>query len=552
MVRAVDELQRGRDSYGASSWTEAFEAFSRADRAAPLAREDLEMLARAAYMLGLDDEYRAGLERAHQTYLTAGDVPRAVRCAFWIGHNLLFRGERAQATGWFGRAQRLLQREEEDCVEHGYLLIPVWLEQMASGDYDAGYATAAEAAAIGERFGDPDLLWLAVDDQCRALVKQGRIEEGLRLVDEVMVAATAGELSPIVTGIVYCNTIGFCQSAFELRHAREWTQALTSWCERQPEMVAHNGLCLVHRAEIMQLQGAWADALEEARRAAQRFTQGVLNELACGKALYRQAEVHRLRGEPAAAEEAYREASRCGCEPQPGLALLRLAQGNADAAAAAMSRVVGEATEQLDRALLLPAYVQIMLAVADVEEARGACLELEQIADRQGSDVLYAMAAQARGEVALADGDAWAALVALRRAGQTWQELEAPYDAARVRVLIGRSCRALGDEETAVLELEAALGVFAQLGAAPDVARTQSLLDGGTSADAHGLTTRELQVLLLVAAGKSNKSIAAELVLSNRTVERHVRNIFTKLGVSSRTAAAAYAYDHRLVRAING
>jgi tetratricopeptide (TPR) repeat protein len=202
-------------------------------------------------------------------------------------------------------------------------------------------------------------------------------------------------------------------------------------------MVAHTGLCLVHRAEIKQLEGAWEAALEEARRAGARFGQGVLNQLACGKALYRQGEIHRLRGERATAEDAYREASRCGFEPQPGLALLRLAQGNGAAAAAAMRRVLGETSKPLKRAALLPAHVEVMLAAGDLEEARSACRELEEISERQGSDVLRAMAAQARGAVALAAGDARAGLVALRQAGHAWQELDAPYEAARVRVLVG-------------------------------------------------------------------------------------------------------------------
>jgi DNA-binding NarL/FixJ family response regulator len=547
MLDAIEELERGRDSYAGRAWLDAFESLSSADQAASLGPEDLELLGRSAYMLGRDDDYVGALERAHHLYLDADDAPRAARCAFWIGHNLLFRGKRAGATGWFGRAQRLLEREGQDCVERGYLLIPVYLEQMAGGDYEAGYATAAAAAAIGERFGDADLVWLAVDDQGRALVKQGRVEEGLRLVDEVMVAVTAGELSPIVTGIVYCNTIAFCQSVYELRHAREWTEALTRWCERQPEMVAHNGLCLVHRAEIMQLHGAWGDALEEARRAAERFRQGVLNQLACGKALYRQGEVHRLRGGLAAAEEAYREASRCGCEPQPGLGLLRLAQGNADAAAAAIRRVVGETTERLKRAAVLPAYVEVMLAVGDVEEARSACRELDQISEHQGNEVLAAMSAQARAALALTEGDARAALVALRQALAVWQELEAPYESSRVRVLVGLACRALGDEDTAALELDAARGVFAQLGAAPDLARVDSLTPPAASVDAHGLTARELQVLLLVAAGKGNREIASELFISDHTVRRHLQNIFAKLGVSSRAAATAFAFQHDLI-----
>jgi DNA-binding CsgD family transcriptional regulator len=544
---AATELERGRESYAKGAWAEAYESLSAADQAAQLGAGDLELLARAAYMLGRDDDYVSGLERAHHAHLDAGEALPAVRCAFWIGHNMLFRGDAVRASGWFGRAQRLLDSGEQDCVERGYLLIPLWLKQMAGGDNEAGYMTAAEAADIGERFGDADLMWLARDEQGRALLRQGRVEEGLRLVDEVFVAALAGELSPILTGIIYCNTIAFCRNAYELHHAREWTQALTLWCERQPEMVAHNGLCLVHRAEIMQLQGAWADALDEARRAAERFTRGVLNQLACGAAHYRRGEVHRLRGELADAEAAFREASRCGREPQPGLALLRLAQGQGDTAAAAIRRAVGETTEPLERAALLPAYVEIMLDIGEYERARGACQELEEIAERQASDALGAMSAQALGALTLAEGDAQAALIALRRAWQLWQKLEAPYESARVRVLVGFACAALGDEDTAALELEAAREAFAELGAAPDLARLASPGPTAAPGSAHGLTDRELEVLRLVAAGKSNREIGAALVISEHTVARHLQNIFAKLGVSSRTAAGAFAYEQHLV-----
>jgi DNA-binding CsgD family transcriptional regulator len=547
VVDAIDELGRGREFYARRAWVDAYKSLSHADQATPLGAEDLNLLATSAYMLGRDDDYLSGLERAHRAYLDGGEAVRAVRCAFWVGVNLALRGEMARATGWFGRAQRLLEREERDCVERGYLLIPVLLRRVATDDWEAAADTAAAAAEIGERFGDPDLLALAVHEQGHALVRQGRVEEGLGLLDEAMVAATAGELSPIVTGLVYCSVIAYCQELYELRRAQEWTDALTRWCEQQPDMVAHTGRCLMHRAEIMELQGAWRDALEEARRAVERLAQGALNQVAAGHALYRQGEIHRLRGKLAAAEEAYREASRCGCEPQPGLALLRLAEGNDDAAAAAIRRVVGETTEQLKRAGLLPAYVEIMLALGDVEEAHSACRELEEISARYGSIVLGAMSAQARGAVALAQGDARAALVALRRAWQVWQELEAPHEVARVRVLLGLACRALGDDDTATLELEAARGVFAQLGAAPDLVRVDSLIRRAPPIDAHRLTPRELQVLRLVAAGKTNRAIAADLVLSERTVDRHVSNIFTKLGMSSRAAATAYAYEHRLV-----
>jgi DNA-binding CsgD family transcriptional regulator/tetratricopeptide (TPR) repeat protein len=546
MAHAADELERGRESYARRAWTDAYEALSRADRAAPLGAEDLELLARSAYMLGRDDDYRGALERAYHAYLNAGDSPRASRCAWWVGHNLLFRGEAAPARGWFARGQRLLEGEERDCVERGYVLIPVLLQHVFSGDYEAAYTTAAEAAEIGERFGDRDLVAIALMEQGHALVRQGRAGEGLRLVDETMVAVTAGELSPIVAGIVNCNTIAFCRDVYELRRAREWTAALTRWCEQQPDMVAHQGLCLVHRAEIMTLGGAWRDALEEAGRVGERFTQGALNQRALGHASYRQAEVYRLQGEFGAAEAAYREASRLGREPQPGLALVRLAQGSRDAAASAIRRTVSETTQPLKRAALLPAYVEIMLAIGDSRSAGSACRELEEIAERQGSDMLGAMAAQARGEVALAEGDIQAALVPLRKAWQEWHELEAPHEAARVRVLLGLTCRSLDDEDTAAMELEAARDVFAQLGAAPDVAWVEALTPRAPARDTHGLTARELEVLRLVAAGKSNGEIASALVISEHTVARHLQNIYGKLRVRSRTAASRFAFEHDL------
>jgi len=332
---------------------------------------------------------------------------------------------------------------------------------------------------------------------------------------------------------------------YEVRRAREWTAALTRWCKGQPDLMAFTGRCLVHRAEILQLNGAWPDALEEAQMARQRFAD-TMNESKVGLALYRQAELRRLSGDFDAAEEAYREASCYGWEPQPGLAQLRLAQGRKDAASSTIHRVLSETADPLRRAGLLPASIEIVLATGDLEEARSACFELEAIAEQYESAMLAAMVAYARGAVHLAEGDFQAALVALRGASDAWQGLEVPYEVARTRVLVGLACRALGDEDAATLELEAARAAFERLGATPDIARVDALGDK-VADDMHGLTSRELEVLRLVASGKGNKEIASALVISEHTVARHVQNIFAKLDVSSRTAAGAFAYEHDLV-----
>ena len=542
----MEALEQGRRSYATQAWSDAYSSLSVADQEAPLAGRDLELLAKSAYMLGRDDEWMRILERAHQASLEGGDKLHAARCAFWIGMQLAMGGETGPATGWFGRAQRLVEGEEGgDCVERGYLLMPRVFQQGAAGDYEAAAALAGEAVEISERFDDTDLFALAVYAQGEMLIRHGRVQEGLGLLDEAMVAATAGELSPVVTGIVYCSVILVCQEVFELRRAREWTEALTQWCDRQPDLMAFTGRCLVHRAEIMQLRGSWADALAEAARASVRFEQA-MNRAAAAQASYRQGEVKRLVGEFAAAEEAYRESSRFGWEPQPGLALLRVAQGKNDAAAASIRRAVGEATDPLRRASLLPAYVEIMLAVGETGEARNASGELDRISRTYESGMLAALAAHASGAVELADGTAAGALVALRRAWQLWEELEVPYEAARARELVSLACRKLGDEDGAALELEAARFSFEELGAAPDLARVDRL-DSRTGGDTYGLSSRELEVLRLVAAGRSNREVATELVISEHTVARHVQNIFTKLNVSSRAEAGAFAFQHQLV-----
>jgi DNA-binding NarL/FixJ family response regulator len=545
-VETGANLAAGRARYSAAAWADAYEALRVASESETMGPDDFELLARSAYMLGRDDDYRAALERAHALWLDAGDVARAAGCTFWIGHNLLFRGQGARGSGWFAVGQRLLDDADLDCVERGYLLIPLWLRQMGQGDWEAGYATACEAAAIGDRFGDRDLIWLARDDQARALINLGRTDEALQLVAEALVIVESGALSPVVSGIVYCNTISFCRDRFELPQTRVWTEALARWCDRQPQMVAHNGLCLVHRAETLQYAGAWADALRDARTAARRFTEGALNQIARGQACYREGEIHRLQGDLDQAEAAFREANESGFEPQPGLALLRLAQGDTERAAATIRRAVAEHTGEVERGALLPAYVEIMLAVSDLDAAASATDQLVALASRQSSSLLAATAALCCASVALAAGDAADALAAARGAWRAWQELDAPYEAARARVLVAAACSLLGDEDSSVLELDTARAVFAHLGARPDVARVDAQAGGAPKPDARGLSLRELEVLQHVVDGASNRQIAAALMISEHTVARHLQNIFAKLGVASRTAASTFALAHNL------
>lgn len=543
---AASARATGREAYERRAWSEAYEALGRADQATPLGAEDLERLAMAAYLLGRDESGLKALERLHHVHVDAGRCAPAARAAFWLGFRLAGLGDIGRATGWLARAQRLVESHPGDCVERGYLLLPAVQQQIAGGDFEAAHASATQAALIGERFGDADLVACARHMQGRARIRDGRVEEGLALLDEAMVAVTAGELSPLFTGLIYCSVVAGCQQVFALDRAREWTSALAQWCEAEPDTLAFTGSCMVHRAEVLQVAGAWGDAIEEARRAGEHCLR-IVDRGTAGAAFYQQGELHRLRGDFPEAETAYRSASQFGREPYPGLALLRLAQGRRDAAAAAMRRVLAGTSDRLKRARLLPAHLEIMLAAGDTDEAGRVAEELAGTATRFDTSALHAMAAAARGQMALAVGHVEAALPSLRHAVEVWEEVAAPYEAARVRVLVALACHALSDEDGAGLELDAARTVFEELGARPDVARIDELVRAAGAAPPHPLTRRELQVLRLVASGRTNRAIAAELFLSEKTVDRHVSNIFSKLGVPSRTAAAAFAYEHRLV-----
>ena len=543
---AAPELVRAREHFDARRWVDAFEAFSAADARSPLALADLEKLALSAGLASRDDALLRANERIYGIHSEAGNCEGAARWAFWTAFRLGGMGEVARANGWFARAQRLVEQLGGECAVTGYLLLPAIRRHMQQCEYDAALRVAKDAVAIGERFAEPDLVNFARHAQGRALVLLGKVEEGLGLLDEVMVSVVAGELSPIMTGVVYCAVIDTCHQACALHRAREWTNAFAVWCEAQPQAANFGGICLAHRAEILSLGGAWSEAMDEMRDAEQAPSRA---KPVTAEVLYQRAEIHRLRGEFALAEEAYRVASEYGRDPQPGLALLRVAQGRPDAAATAMRRVIGATTAPLERARLLPAHVEISLAAGDMDAARAGAEELVQIAAGAGGEVLEAMAAHARGAVALASGDAQAAAPCLRRAFAVWQRIGAPYIAARIRVSLSRACRELGDHDGAELELSAARQVFERLGAAHDLGR---LDDPPEPASEHGLTVRELEVLRLLATGMTNKAISLQLFLSEKTVDRHVSNIFSKTGVNSRAAATAFAYERGIVRTSHG
>lgn len=545
-MTAADSLQRARDAFSRCGWTDAYALLAAADQEAPLQPEDLERLAAAAYLIGRDPESADIWTRAHQAFLSVGAIERAARCAYWLAFALMQHGERARAAAWVTRARQLLEHGHEDCVEYGYVLLPIALQRLFGGDAAGAYDTFCRAAEIGDRFGDRDLMALTRHSRGRVLIRMGQIREGVSLLDDAMVAVDAGEVSPLVVGNVYCSVIEGCLEVFDLRRAQEWTAALTRWCESQPDLVPYRGQCLVRRAEVLQLHGAWPEALEAARQACERLVRPS-TQPASGAAFYQCGELHRLRGEFAEAEEAYRHASRYGRTPQPGLALLRLAQGRTESAATAIRLAVDEAQSTETRSRLLPAYVEIMLAAGDIQAARAAAEELASVAGDLDASLLNAVAAQARGAVLLADADARAALPMLRQAWTAWQEVEAPYEAARVRVLIGLASRTLGDADAAEMEFDAARWIFQQLGASSDLTRVEGLSRAAEPRTTGGLSAREIQVLRQVAAGKTNRQIAAELFISERTVERHLSNIFNKLDLPSRAAATAYAYEHQLL-----
>jgi DNA-binding CsgD family transcriptional regulator/tetratricopeptide (TPR) repeat protein len=539
----IHQLASARQCFEQHAWADSCRLLEAADREAPLEPEDLERLATAAYLMGREDESEACWERAHRAFLERGDREGAARSACWLAVGLQLRGAMAPASGWFARAQHILDEAEIECVLRGYLLIPSAIQRIVQGDPAAGDAIFSHAAEIARRYGDRDLACKAGQGRGRALIRLGRVREGVALLDEAMVAVIAGEVSPRLVGDAYCTVLEACQEIFDLRRAYEWTTLLARWCAAQPDLVRFRGECLLYRAEVMQLRGEWADALRDAQDACELLR----SRPAAGAAFYRLAEIHRLRGEFDKAEAAYTCANERGRKPHPGISLLRMAQGQIDAAAASIRSVLLDTRTQAARARMLTAAVDILLAADDLENARAAATELSTIARAIGASLLSAASAQATGAVLLAEGDVESAATWLCQAFDSWRELGMPYEEAQTCLLVAAVCERRGDQEGRRLELDAARRLFNQLKAEPCVPGTVEQSEHATHPRVGSLSDRETQVLRLLAAGKTNRAIAEELFISERTVARHVSNIFDKLGVSSRSAATAWAYQRHLV-----
>lgn len=505
---------------------------------------ELDALAEALFWLDRPDESVAVRRSAYTAHLDAGDLPSAAMAAWQLYYDHGLVGEMAVAGGWLERARQHVGLRDGSVVD-GFVGLAEADQAQHQGDLAVALVHAERAVQIGRITGDPDLVAMALQTRGRLLVALDRVGEGMRLLDEAMVAVVNGELSPLFTGWVYCAVLGICHDVADLRRAAEWTDAALRWCDDLDDGLLYPGLCRIHRVELACLKGAWIAAEGEARRACDELLAH--DPRYAGDAVYLAAEVHRLRGDIDAAESGYRHAHELGREPQPGLALVWLAQGRSAAAVAALRLAVRPGpSAPLARAGLLAALIEAEVAVGELDRAETAVQDLAAIARRSASPYLEAIAAARHGTVRLARDEVSDALVQLRGARALLQELGMPYEAARVQVSIGMAARRAGDEGTALLELSGAQAAFQRLGAARDVEHALALLQRGAPG-VGPLTHREVEVLQLVARGRTNREIGAKLFISEHTVARHLSNSFTKLGVTSRAGATAYAYEHNLV-----
>jgi class 3 adenylate cyclase len=482
----AETLVDARKALERHAWAEASALLRQADAATGLDAEGLEMLADASWWLAQPDDSLAARERAYAAFVKAGDKRRAARVALRLGQDNGNKLAYAAAGAWLERATKLLEGDE-DSAEFGYLLfVQVSVAHAALGA-DAAVALSRRANELGRRFGDRDLEAFGALGEGLTLIAYGDVAAGLARLDTATVAAVAGELTPFTTGWVYCGTIGACRDLADYRRASEWTEATTRWCERQ-SVTGFPGICRVHRAEVIELHGSWAQAEQEARKACDELQRYQMSGNA-GLGFYAIGHIRLRMGDLPAAEDAFRRAHELGVVPEPGLALVRLAEGDAAAAASSLRRALANELERSGRARMLPAEVEVALAVGDRERARAASKELDGLAVAFGTVAMDAAASTARAAVQLADGDAVSAEKTIGSALRQWQALEIPYDAARARLVLAAALRAQGDEAAAKLELQAARSAFERLGARLDIRRASELLGD----EAHVTSTEPTQ-----------------------------------------------------------
>ena len=531
-------LQAARTSYQQGAWADATRLYLEADLDTELGIEDLENLVWAAGIAARDEDMLRTLERLYNHHVAADNHEASARAAFWSGLRNMMIGDVSKGAGWLQRAAKHAEKTPPDCVQRGYLILPQVYMSRAKGDFETAIAMAGKAVEFGERANEPDLVAMAGSIQGGLLFRLGRLEEGYVPIDEAMLLANAGQLSPVITGAVYCEIVASCCRVLEMERAREWTEILNEWCENNPQAKAFTGVCQVHRAEVLQLGGDWQEAFSESERAGEGL-KGTTEQTAMSTAAYRRAEIHRLRGEYAKAEAEYRLAGEIKIDPQPGLSLLRLAQGRTDEAVSMIRRAVSTASDLPSKTALLPACIEILIQAGDYEDAATYCAELKSIADTYGTEIMARVSDQCHGALAMAQDDHLNGVAALNRAREFWSAFGAPYLEARARIEVARGLDNLGDKDSAAIELDAAEKLMRELGAAPDLETIRAMSRSGQGGTNHTLTKRECEVLSFLAAGSTNREIASELGLSPKTVNRHVENIFDKLGVSSRAAAVA-------------
>lgn len=542
----LDEmLVAGREAYQHRDYSTARDRLVAA-RAASTARgrdlsgADLAALHDAAWWHGSVAESISTGADAYRALVGDHEVRLAAWVAIGVAVNHLLREEEEPGLAWLDRAAEQLAGQDE-CPEQGFLRYLTEVEASLDDPVlEPVVVVAREIRELGRRLGEPTLVACGDMGEGRALLRLGRVTDGLRLLDRAMLAVAAGELHPEWAGDLYCHMMSACDELGDLGRARRWTEAIESWLASMPTAVLFAGVCRIHRAQLHRMAGDWPRAARDAAQVG-RDLEGI-SRGSVAEAHYLVGEINRLRGDHSVAETAYRAAHRIGRDPQPGLALLRLAEGQATIAAAEIRiALTCEPNSPMRRASLRAAQVEIAICAEDPDTARQACGELTGIATTYGGPLLHATALQADGALRLAEGRALEEVTPLREACRLWQELDAPYETARVRLLLAHAHRALGDPETARWETDEATTALHALGAAHDI---RALVH--TQRVTNGLTRREEDVLRRLVTGATNRTIADQLVISEKTVARHLANIYTKLSVTSRTAAAAYAFENDL------